>query len=97
MHHVTSLLYKLGGRWANFAFSYVPFFHLNRVGHYAVNKCESIELEKMITFDALTPKYDSPMTTHQLKSILEEEGFEVEHLEDSYYSPVYATARKRKT
>ena len=97
MHHVTSLLFKLGGRWADLAFSYVPFFHLNRVGHYAVSKREAIELEKMITFDALTPTYDSPMSTNQLKSILEEEGFVVEYLEDRHYSPVYATARKRNS
>lgn len=97
MHHVVTFLYRLGGRWANLAYSYVPFYRVHRTGHYNVSKCEAIELEKMITFDALTPKYDSPMTTDQLKSILGEEGFIIEHLDDRHISPVYATARKNRS
>jgi hypothetical protein len=59
-----------------------------------VPRREAIELEKMITFDALTPKFDSPMSTEQFTRILTEEGFVIEHLEDGFISPLYATARK---
>ena len=95
MHHILAFFYKLGGNWQRFAYRYVPFYRVNRVSaHYTMGKSEAIELEKLITFDALTPKYDMPMKTETLRSILVEEGFVIEHLEDKLSSPVYATARK---
>lgn len=97
LHHFIDLLYRSGGLFSIFAYRYVPFYRVNPTGVYAmVSKKEAIELEKMITFDALTPKYDSPMTTSQLKSILVDEGFIIEHIEDRFPSPVYATARKNE-
>ena len=96
MHHLVAILYKFGGRWARFAYRYVPFYRVHRRGIIAdMGKDEAIEFEKMITFDALTPKFDSPMSTEQFTRILTEEGFVIEHLEDGLASPIYATARKR--
>lgn len=96
MHHVVALLRKLGERGVRFAYRFVPFYWAQRTGQIAgMGKKEAIEFEKMITFDALTPKYDSPMSTSRLQSILAEEHFVIEHLEDRYASPVYATARKQ--
>lgn len=95
MHNINEVFYKLGGKFEKLSYQYVPFYHFNRhTGHYAMNCREAIELERMITFDALTPKYDIPITTDQLKSILAQEGFVIEHLDDRHASPVYATARK---
>jgi hypothetical protein len=65
-----------------------------RSGYYAVPEAEAIELAKMITFDALTPKYDFPMMIEELKAVLSDEGFTIEHLEDGFESAVYSTARK---
>lgn len=96
MHHVVALLRMLGGRGVLFAYRFVPFYWAQRTGEIAgMGKKEAIEFEKLITFDALTPKYDSPMSTSRLQSILAEEQFDIEHLEDRFASPVYATARKR--
>jgi hypothetical protein len=82
-------------RGRNLAYRFIPFYRIEKNGVYAsVSTREAIELEKMITFDALTPKYDSPMSTEQLTRILTEEDFAIEYLEDRFASPVYATARK---
>jgi ubiquinone/menaquinone biosynthesis C-methylase UbiE len=96
MHHLVSILYKRGGRWKRFAYRYVPFYRVHPEGIIAdMGKDEVIEFERMITFDALTPKYDSPMSTNRLKAILTDENFVIEHLEDRFVSPVYATAQKQ--
>ncbi len=94
MYYLVGYLTKRGGRWADFAYRWIPFYHVTRSGYYAVPEAEAIELAKMITFDALTPKYDFPMTTNELKAILSDEGFTIEHLEDGFESAVYGTARK---
>jgi len=95
MHKLVNYLYRLGGRYQKLAYQFIPFYRVDPSGYYDVPLAELIELEKMITFDALTPKYDSPMSTEELKRILTEEGFVIEHLEDRHISPVYATARKK--
>lgn len=96
MHKVVDYFYKRGGRWQEFAYQYIPFYRVLPSGAYDVPLPELIELEKLITFDALHPKYDLPMTTEDLTRILREEGFVIEYLEDSAPSLVYATARKRE-
>jgi len=96
MHHLVAILYRRGGRWARLAYRYVPFYRVHPSGVVAdMGRDETIEFEKMITFDALTPRYDSPMSTDRLRTILAEEGFVIDHLEDRFASPVYATARKQ--
>lgn len=60
-----------------------------------MGKDETIGFEEMITYDALMPKYDSPMSTNQLETILAEEDFVLEQLEVRFVSPVHATARKQ--
>jgi ubiquinone/menaquinone biosynthesis C-methylase UbiE len=95
MHYLVHSLSRLGGRGENLAYRFIPFYKVTKAGVYAdVSRREAIELEKMITFDALTPKFDSPMSTELLKRILVEEGFTIEYLEDGLITPVYATARK---
>lgn len=95
MYCLVQFFSKMGSPWRGFAYRFIPFYKVTREGAYdSMTRREEIELAKMITFDALTPKYDSPMSTSQLKRILVEEGFRVEHIEDGLSSPVYATARK---
>lgn len=95
MHYIVNRLAAKSSRSEKIAYRWLPFYRVVPVGVYADLKVrEIIELEKMITFDALTPKYDYPMTTSQLKTILHDEGFHIDYLEDSLPSPVYATARK---
>jgi hypothetical protein len=96
MHHLVAFLHALGRPAGRIAHRFVPFYRVTTTGATsAMGKREVIEFAKMITFDALTPKYDSPMATQRLRTILTEEGFDIEHLEDRYASPVYATARRR--
>jgi hypothetical protein len=95
MHGLNNFLSKRGDYWSEFAYRFIPFYRLPKSNIYMLPHKETIELEKMITFDALTPKFDSPMSTRELKRILSEEGFQIEYLEDGLTSPVYATARKK--
>jgi 2-polyprenyl-3-methyl-5-hydroxy-6-metoxy-1,4-benzoquinol methylase len=94
MHYLVHFTSSLGPRWKNLTYRFIPFYKLHTTGFYAVPRREAIGLEKMITFDALTPKYDSPISTEKLTTILTEEGFTIEYIEDRLTSPVYATARK---
>jgi 2-polyprenyl-3-methyl-5-hydroxy-6-metoxy-1,4-benzoquinol methylase len=95
MHHLVGWLNRLGHRPRRFAYRYIPFYRIERSGYCSdLDKGEAIELGRMVTFDALTPKYDYPMATQDMTRILESEGFVIEHLEDSLPSPVYATARR---
>ena len=57
-----------------------------------MSEADLIELEKLITFDALTPKYDQPMSSRKFRLIIESEGFKVVNFHASRVSVVYATA-----
>jgi len=95
MHYMVHAISSLGNRGITLAYRFIPFYRVTKTHVYAnLSTREQIELEKMITYDALTPKYDSPMATDKLKKILSEEGFVIEHIEDRLASPVYATAKK---
>jgi ubiquinone/menaquinone biosynthesis C-methylase UbiE len=95
LHKVVHSFHSRGGLLREIAYQYIPFYRVGKSRVYLEKSIsETIELEQMITFDALTPVYDSPMSTETMKKILHEEGFEILHLEDSLVSPVYATARK---
>jgi len=61
------------------------------------NKEQLLEISKLCTFDALTPKYDKPMTPKHFRRVIEEEGFEIQHMygEDPRRSPLYMTAVKK--
>jgi ubiquinone/menaquinone biosynthesis C-methylase UbiE len=96
MHYLVHFVSSLGPRAADLAYRFIPFYKIHPVGIYAMPRREAIDLEKLITFDALTPKFDSPMSTEQFTRILTEEGFVIEYLEDGLASPIYGTARKPK-
>jgi ubiquinone/menaquinone biosynthesis C-methylase UbiE len=78
------------------AYSYIPYYLAPKNGFLdKMSKKEIIEWERMVTFDALTPMYDAPMSTEQFTSILKEEGFDIIWLHDPEVSPLLARAIRR--
>ncbi len=77
------------------AYRFVPFYSGTNAHVSQMARAELIEWQKMITFDALTPLYDAPMTTEHFTSILKEEGFEIRWLYDPDVSPLLARAVKK--
>lgn len=72
--------------------SFLPFSDINQYGDRTEE--EMIELSKLCTFDALTPRYDKPLTARRFRNIIESEGFQIEHFYEATVSPVYCTAVK---
>lgn len=91
LHRLNKLLYPHPAtRWL--AWNLVPFYF--KKPKPGMSEQELIELEKLITFDALTPRYDEPMSPDVLRSILEAEGFSIDHWHTSRVSPMYCTASR---
>lgn len=78
------------------AYNFIPFYYLpvhgegGKTSEYSV-----VELEKQITFDALTPWHDHPMRSAEFRQIIESAGFEILHLTDPPVSPLFCTAIRR--
>jgi hypothetical protein len=78
-------------RWL--AYSFLPWYGISAtsegggLAHDAL-----IELEKCVTFDALTPLHDHPMTSERFRHTIESEGFRIVHMHDPKISPLYCTA-----
>lgn len=68
----------------------VPFERVDAYGEASGD--ELLDLAKLVTFDALTPRYDLPMTAKELFGTIEEEGFRIEHRHDPPVSPLWCTA-----
>lgn len=97
LHIVCSCMNRLGHRMRALRYQYIPWYYVYRQGEYRdMTPAQRVELEKMITFDALTPAYDNPMTTQELINALRRNNIEIVSLEDGLISPVYATGRKKK-
>lgn len=75
------------------AYGFVPFTGIREYGE--LDERRLLELEKLVTFDALTPRYDRPMTSRAFRGVIESEGFRIEHIHDPRSSPLYCTALKR--
>ncbi len=89
-HKINATLYPIFGL-GFLAYNFIPFYHKT-----GMDDCQqTLELEKLITFDALTPKYDQPMRNSVFRSIIEEEGFEIYNYHDPLVSPLWCTAIKR--
>ena len=80
------------------ALNFVPFYHYDRrsAESCGMSDAERLEWEKLATFDALTPRFDAPVTTRRFTSVLAEEGFEVRQLFDPPTSPIICTAVRRR-
>ena len=78
------------------AYQFIPFFYLAPHAEGGMTSETSvIELEKQITFDALTPWHDHPMRPEEFRSIIASEGFEILFMTDHPISPMYCTAIRR--
>lgn len=92
LHHLNRVLYKRK-LTRYFAYRFVPFYYKNSPG---LPTRELIELERLITFDALTPWHDHPMSPEDFFGTIEKNGFEIIHKHDPIVSPMWCTARKIK-
>lgn len=96
LHRLNRFLYARA-LTREFAYRFIPFYKLPDVGEGSATTSKSIlELEKQITFDALTPWHDHPMDSGEFRAIIEGAGFEITHFFDPETSPVFATAVRRK-
>lgn len=96
MHQLNRFLYRHKLTRA-LAYRFVPFYKLPDVGEGSQTAEQSIiELEKQITFDALTPWHDHPMRSKEFRSIIEEAGFDILHFTDPPVSPIFCTAIRRR-
>ncbi len=94
MHWLISKMQN-NARLKRIAFSYIPLEYTDSFHDFS--KSEILELEKLVTFDALTPKYDNPMKWEEMKAIVEEMGFSIIHSHPNPDgSPIYLTARRIK-
>jgi len=92
LHRVNRFLYARGIA-GGFAYRFIPFYHLPATAEGgATARASVLELEKQITFDALTPWHDHPMDSGEFRAILEQAGFRITHFFDPVHSPIYATA-----
>lgn len=90
LHLVNAVLHRCGPIGRSVARQFVPFEYIREYGN--LDKKRLLELEKLVTFDALTPRHDHPMTSRQFRHIIEGEGFRIEHIRDPRVSPLYCTA-----
>ena len=90
LHLFNAFLHRCGPIGKGIAKQFVPFEYVRQYGDLSPRQI--LELEKLVTFDALTPRHDHPMTTKQFREIIEGEGFRIEHMRDPRKSPLYCTA-----
>ena len=94
LHYLNKFLYR-HTITKYFAYRWIPFYH--KVGQADVedlSEDQLIDIERLITFDALTPAHDHPMTSEQFFGTIKRMGFEILHYHDPSSSPMYCTARK---
>ena len=94
LHRINALLYRLGPLGRRLSHDWIPYYHYPVFLDLDAGRLR--ELEALNTFDALTPRYDLPMTTATFCAIIEDEGFTIEHLFDHPVTPIYCTAVKNR-
>jgi len=75
-------------------YKYIPFYHKRGNEVRTMSRRELLELEKLITFDALTPAHDHPMSSDEFFGTIEKQGFKIEHKHDPEVTPLFCTAIK---
>lgn len=94
---MNELMVRLGKGPQAIAYSFIPFETISRGSAYRkrLSRTQLLELAKLITFDALTPRYDTPMRWSTMQRILEELGFSIRFREDRAKSAIWCTAVRR--
>lgn len=95
LHALTHRLYRtrLG---AAFAYQFVPWYYISPKTHSHLSAAQILEMEQHVTFDAMTPWHDHPMSARTFKKIINDAGFEMIHLFDPRTSPIYCTAVRQR-
>lgn len=83
---------KWGARCQAFSHAWIPFTYSGNMWA-KLGKRKQIQIEKLITFDAITAWHDHPMTPQAFRSIIEGEGFTIEHMASGPDDPPICTAR----
>lgn len=93
LHGLTQAMY----RWLPtkaLAYNFLPWFYVDPRHFPAMNGQQILDMARHITFDALTPWHDHPMTSRAFFGTIEAEGFRIEHRFDPTVTPMWCTARK---
>jgi ubiquinone/menaquinone biosynthesis C-methylase UbiE len=93
-HRINERLSHMGKPGRLISYSFVPFESFGRHSEWRgmVDDKRLYELLQLITFDALTPQYDKPMSWRTMQTILTEEGFSVRHAHTSTYTSIWSTS-----
>jgi ubiquinone/menaquinone biosynthesis C-methylase UbiE len=94
LHRTNEGLSRLGKPGRFISYSFVPFESFGPTSEWRrmIDKDAMYELCKLITFDALTPRYDKPMRWRTMERILIEEGFSVRHAHTSPLTAIWCTS-----
>ena len=76
-----------------FAYQYIPFYFI-REELKGLKLNQIINIERLITFDALTPAYDSPISNKDFLNTIVEAGFDILY-ESSNNRSQWCTAIKK--
>jgi 2-polyprenyl-3-methyl-5-hydroxy-6-metoxy-1,4-benzoquinol methylase len=90
LHALNRALRARGAVGRTLAHNFLPFEHLSSFGEH--DEHELIEVEKLLTFDALTPRYDQPLRWDTMRRTIEEAGFEIRFYSAEPTYPLYCTA-----
>lgn len=95
LHYLNKVLYKRK-LTREFAYRFIPFYHKGKQRDVvSMKEKDIIEIEKLITFDALTPAHDHPMSAEEFFGTIEQEGFDIVYKHDPNGSPQFCTAVRK--
>ena len=94
LHRINERLVRLGAPGRLLAYSMVPFESFGRNSEWrGMDDRRLYEVAQLVTFDALTPRYDKPMRWQTMASILRDEGFVIRHAQNSPTMALWCTAK----
>ncbi len=94
LHALNRFMWRRNLVLKGLGYNFVPFQYHDAYGDMTDEQL--LELAKLNTFDALTPRYDRPLTSRKFRTAIEAEGFRIEHYRDPSFSPLYCTAVKTR-
>lgn len=94
LHRTNEFLAKFGSVGALFSHNFIPFERFGRQSKWrqVLDSQKLYELGELITFDALTPQYDKPMSWRTMEKIIKDEGFTIYHAQTSPRAALVCTA-----
>ena len=95
LHRINQWARRRGRVVAFLASTIVPFEPILEYGDASPEQV--LEIAKLVTFDALSPRFDNPMRAETFRRVILEEGFEILHMNDRPEAPLWCTARRTPT